>query len=143
FAQDEMARFGVHLSPLQFGLGVAILVALQAAAIARSATGRRGGYLLAAFWLVGAGVLHLPDVLAGLFRAGPPSITLVAGIMVLNLAILVAAGAALGGARRASQATAGIQADESRGLRGRQTEAFGPATTRSGVQPEMEGQTWP
>src|SRR5258708_8909660 len=68
FAANELARFDLHLSVLQFGLGVAFLVAMQATAIALSARQQRGGYALAlalgTFWLVGAGILHAPQVLS-------------------------------------------------------------------------------
>src|SRR5258708_12683922 len=67
FAADELGRFGLHLSVLQFGFGVAFLVAMQATAIALSARQQRGGYKLSlalgTFWLVRAGILHVPHVL--------------------------------------------------------------------------------
>lgn len=107
FAAGEMTRFGLHLSVLQYGLGVALLMALQAIAIAASARTMRGGYVLsvglAAFWFAGAGLLHLPDVLSGPFRGGAPSAALVAGIMATNLAVGIAAAVALARSRPARQ----------------------------------------
>ena len=103
FAADELARFDLHLEVLQFGLGVAFLVAMQAAAIALSARRQPAGYLLSAalgaFWFVGAGVLHVPQLLGGPFRAGLPSIALIMAIMGANLAVLAAAIAAFAGSR--------------------------------------------
>ena len=95
FAADELGRFGLHLSVLQFGFGVAFLVAMQATAIALSARQQRGGYTLSlalgTFWLVGAGILHVPQVLSEPFRTGLLSIAVIIGIMGTNLAVVVAA----------------------------------------------------
>ena len=107
FAAGEMTRFGLHVSVLQYGLGVALLVALQAAAIAASTRMVRAGYLLsiglAAFWFAGAGILHLPDVLSGPFRTGLPSAALVAGTMATNLAVGIASALAIARSYRADQ----------------------------------------
>lgn len=84
-------RFGLDLLPAAFGL--ALVYGVQVLATAGAARGARLGFAasaaLAAIWLVGAIVDHVPDLLPpGPWRTGLPSEALAVAVMAVAAAWL-------------------------------------------------------